>query len=94
MRKLETPPSRYNQSSILERMEKEGIGTKATRAETIATLITRGYVVGDPLEATELGISLVETMQEYCPKIVSTELTRETERELEEIEGGRSMLRG
>jgi DNA topoisomerase I len=88
--KLEPGPSRYNQSSLLERMEKESIGTKATRAETIATLTARGYVSGDPVGATDLGISLVETMQEYCPKIVSTELTRETERELEEIEGGES----
>jgi DNA topoisomerase I len=88
--RLEPSPARYNQSSLLERMEKEAIGTKATRAETIATLMARGYVAGDAVEATDLGISLVETMQEYCPKIVSTELTRETERELEEIEDGRS----
>ena len=85
--KLESPPSRYNQSSILEKMEREGIGTKATRADTIAVLMTRGYVTGD-LEATDLGISLVETMQEYCPKIVSVDLTREIERQLEDIENG------
>jgi DNA topoisomerase-1 len=88
--KLDLGPLRYNQSSLLERMEKESIGTKATRAETIATLIARDYVAGEPVAATDLGISLVETMKEYCPKIVSTELTRETERRLEEIEGGRS----
>jgi len=88
--KFELGPSRYNQSSLLERMERESIGTKATRAETIATLIVRNYVGGDPVAATDLGISLVETMDEYCPKIVSTELTRETERQLEDIEEGRS----
>jgi DNA topoisomerase I len=86
--KLETGPPRFNQSSLLERMEKEAIGTKATRAETIGTLMARGYIAGDPIAATDLGISLVETMQEYCPKVVSTELTRETERKLEEIEDG------
>ena len=52
------------------RWRREGIGTKATRAETISTLISRGYVSGDSLVATELGISVVETMQEYCPQIV------------------------
>jgi DNA topoisomerase-1 len=88
--KFELGPQRYNQSSLLERMENEAIGTKATRAETIATLMSRGYVAGDQIRATDLGISLVGTMQEYCPKIVSTELTRETERELEDIEQGRS----
>lgn len=85
--KLESPPSRYNQGSILEKMEREAIGTKATRADTVAVLMTRGYVTGD-LEATDLGISLVETMRQYCPSIVSVDLTREIERQLEDIENG------
>jgi DNA topoisomerase-1 len=88
--RLESPPPRYNQSTLLERMEQEEIGTKATRAETITTLVDRGYATDNPIEATELGISLLEMMQEYCPKIVSTELTRETERELEDIESGKT----
>jgi DNA topoisomerase-1 len=88
--KLEAAPQRYNQSSLLEQMEREGLGTKATRAETIATLVKRGYVAGDPMTATELGISLVDTMQKYCPKIVSMQLTREIEGELEDVEGGRT----
>ncbi|MDA4113876.1 MAG: DNA topoisomerase I, partial [Thaumarchaeota archaeon] len=86
--KFELGPSRYNQSSLLEKMERESIGTKATRAETISTLISRGYISGDSLAATDLGISVIETMQEYCPQIVSPELTRETEEALEEIERG------
>jgi DNA topoisomerase I len=86
--KFELSPSRYNQSSLLEKMEKESIGTKATRAETISTLISRGYISGDSLAATDLGISVIETMQEYCPQIVSAALTRETEGALEEIERG------
>ena len=87
--KLELPPSRYNQSTLLDRMEKEGIGTKATRAETISTLVTRGYVTGDPIAATELGITVNATMLEHCPKMVSVELTRETEKELDEVADGR-----
>jgi len=86
--RFESPPPRYNQSSLLEKMEKESIGTKATRAETISTLIGRGYVSGDGLAATDLGISVFETMKEYCPQIVSTSLTRETEAALEEVERG------
>ncbi|HEY6534671.1 MAG TPA: DNA topoisomerase I [Candidatus Nitrosocosmicus sp.] len=38
------PPSRYNQSSLLQKMEKEKIGTKATRAEIINTLYKRNYI--------------------------------------------------
>ena len=38
------PPPRYNQASLLQKMEKEKIGTKATRAEIINTLYKRNYI--------------------------------------------------
>jgi len=38
------PPARYNQDSLLQKMEKEKIGTKATRAEIINTLYKRNYI--------------------------------------------------
>jgi DNA topoisomerase-1 len=81
-------PPRYNQSSLLEKMEKEGIGTKATRADIIGTLVGRGYVSGESMEVTDLGLSVVETMARYAPSIVSTELTREIEGKLAAVENG------
>jgi len=86
--KFEQRPPRYNQSTLLEKMERKEIGTKATRADIIATLVRRGYVSGENMEVTDLGLSVVETMTEYAPSIISTELTREIEGELEAIEGG------
>jgi DNA topoisomerase I len=86
--KFEQRPPRYNQSSLLEKMEREGIGTKATRADIIATLVGREYVSGENMEVTDLGLSVVETMAEYAPSIISTELTREIEGKLEAVEGG------
>jgi DNA topoisomerase-1 len=86
--KFEQRPPRYNQSSLLEKMEREGIGTKATRADIIATLVGRGYVSGESMEATDLGLSVVETMARYAPSIISIELTREIEGKLEAVEGG------
>ena len=86
--KFEQRPPRYNQSSLLEKMEREGIGTKATRADIIATLVGRGYVTGENMEVTDLGLSVVETMAEYAPSIISTELTRDIEGKLEAVEGG------
>jgi DNA topoisomerase-1 len=86
--KFRQKPSRYNQSSILEKMEQEGIGTKVTRAEIISTLVGRGYVSGGAMEVTDLGFAVVETMAKYASSIVSTELTRGIEEELEAIEGG------
>ncbi len=86
--KFEAHPPRYNQSSLLERMEKEGIGTKATRADTISTLVQRGYVSGESLVATDLGFSVVETMKRHAEAIVSTGMTERVEEGLEKIESG------
>jgi len=87
--KFEQPPPRYNQSSLLAKMEKEGVGTKATRAEVIDTLYQRGYIVDSSIRATDLAFSVVEAMREYSPNIISTEMTREIERALSDIEFGR-----
>jgi DNA topoisomerase I len=80
-------PARYNQATFLAKMEREGIGTKATRADIITTLLLRGYVAGESLVPTELGFSLIEAMREHCPQIISTRLTRDIEAQLERIEG-------
>ena len=86
-----SPPPRYNQGSLLERMERENLGTKATRAEIISTLVSRGYVVvlGEQgLMATDLGFAVMETMKAFSPAVASTKLTREIEEKLGEIESG------
>jgi len=80
-------PAWFNQATLLEKMEKEGVGTKATRADIISTLLDRGYVSGDMLVPTELGFALIDAMREHCPQIVSTRLTRDIETQLERIEG-------
>ncbi len=88
VRRFTKPPSRYNQSSLLKRMEEAEIGTKATRAEILDTLYRRGYVEGDPMRITDLGFAIVETLSHYCPEILSVEMTRSLERKLEAIRLG------
>ena len=85
--KFERGPPRYNQSSLLEKMERENIGTKATRADVISTLVERGYVEGSSMRVTDLGFAVIETMGKYAPAIVTTKLTREIEEKLEDAEG-------
>jgi len=80
------PPSRYNQSSLLDKMEQEEIGTKATRADIIKTLIDRGYIAGNPVVPTEIAFTIYEVMKKYCPRIISPYLTRKIERYLQKIE--------
>ena len=88
--KFTQPPARYNQSSLLAKMEQEQIGTKATRADIIDTLFKRNYVsaMRGGIEVTDLGLAVVESMEEHAPAIISTELTRLMEEKLEKVEQG------
>ena len=57
------PPARYNPRTLLLKMEKEGIGTKATRAATIQTLYDRKYLQGaERLVVSELGSEVIEIL--------------------------------
>ncbi|HEY6950503.1 MAG TPA: DNA topoisomerase I [Nitrososphaeraceae archaeon] len=84
------PPSRYNQVSLLEKMESVLIGTKSTRAEIINLLIKRKYITQDKvvLEPTELGLTVFDTMKKFASEIVSTKLTNFLEASIKSIEDG------
>ncbi len=84
------PPARYSPRSLLLKMEKEEIGTKATRATTIQTLYDRKYLGGkDSLVISEVGFEVVEVLAKYCPAIVSPQMTKKLEQEMESIQQGR-----
>jgi len=86
------PPARYNPSSLLKKMEDEGIGTKATRADIIDTLYTRGYVSGERAVVSELGLDVIDVLSRYCPEVISVEFTRELEKSMENIQNGGEKL--
>lgn len=81
------PPSRYTKASLVKALEKAELGTKATRADIVENLYNRGYVEGKSIQATELGMKLAGTLEEYIPEIVSADLTRHFEQEMEDIRG-------
>jgi len=83
------PPKHYTPASIIKELAKRNLGTKATRAQIIDTLFQRGYINGKSIEATDLGISAVKTLEKYCPKILDEELTRHFEIEMDEIQEGK-----
>jgi len=98
------PPPRYTEATLLsametagkliddeelrEAMKDSGLGTPATRAETIETLIRREYVerVGKDLQPTPKGLQVIAMLDEH--KITSPELTGDWEHRLAEIEHG------
>ncbi len=84
------PPPRYNPRSLLLKMEKEDVGTKATRAAIIQTLYDRKYLFGtDNLSVSDLGFEVVEILADHCPAIISPELTRSLEHDMDEIQQGK-----
>jgi DNA topoisomerase-1 len=84
--KFTQPPPRYNPSSLLKRMEREEIGTKATRAGIIQTLYDRKYVYEERIVVTDLGFKVIDVLKKYCPTVVSPELTRKLEEKMSEIQ--------
>ncbi len=79
------PPSRYGQGTLIELMEKNNLGTKATRHAIIQNLYDRGYVHGNPVEPTSMGMKMAEALQEFAPRIASPDMTAELEKDMDLI---------
>ena len=79
------PPRRYSQSGIVSELEKKNLGTKATRAQVVDRLYNRNYIEEDPIEVSDLGLTIVKTLEEYSPSLLSEELTREFEENMDAI---------
>ena len=97
------PPARYTDATLLTAMESagrtieekeisaamrdSGLGTPATRAATLETLLRREYLRREEkvLHATDTGIALVAAVH---PRVKSPALTGEWERELRRMERG------
>src|SRR5438105_2820157 len=98
------PPPRYTEATLLsametagklvddeelrEAMKERGLGTPATRAETIETLIRREYVerVAKDLQPTPKGLQVITMLEEH--PLTSPELTGDWEKRLTDIEHG------
>ncbi len=83
------PPRRFSPASIIKELEKQNLGTKATRAAIVDTLYQRNYVKNESIEATELGINTVATLEKFCPEILDVKLTRHFEIEMDKIREGK-----
>jgi len=80
------PPNRYTPASLVSILEKKNLGTKATRSGIVETLFDRGYLEGQSIKATPLGIRLIESLEKYSSIIIDENLTRKLEEEMEQIQ--------
>lgn len=86
---METSGRTIDDEQLREAMRGRGLGTPATRASILETLLTRGYVQRDKkaLRVTDLGRYLIAIIAD--PMLKLAELTGEWEWKLGEIERGR-----
>ena len=89
LKKETQPPARYSQGSVLKEMEAKGLGTKATRAQIMQILYNRGYLIGNSIEVTELGMQLSDILEKNIPDVVSEKLTKHFEEMTDSIETGK-----
>ena len=87
---METAGKLVDESELRDALKEKGLGTPATRAAIIETLLKRRYVTRQKknLIATDLGRYLVALVRDQHLK--SPELTGEWEAELKRIEAGQS----
>jgi DNA topoisomerase I len=84
-KKQTEPTNRYSHSGIVNEMEKRGIGTKATRAAIVKTLNDRGYIFDESIKVTKLGLGVNNSLKKYCPRIISEDLTKKFEKQMDLI---------
>lgn len=84
------PPSRFTESSLVKKLEAEGIGRPSTYATIIETLKKREYVAleGKSFVPTALGYEIKNKLDENFPNIMNIKFTAELENELDEVAEG------
>ena len=83
-------PFRYNEASLIQKLEKEGIGRPSTYAPVISTIQDRGYIKkeGKNLAPTFTAIAVTQLLSEYLPDYVDLNFTSEMEKKLDDIAEG------
>lgn len=84
------PPARFTEASLVQIMEKEGIGRPSTYASIIGTIIDRGYVrkQGSALVPTFTALVVSQLLRDHLPQYVDLGFTSEMERSLDTIAEG------
>lgn len=84
------PPARFTEASLVQTMEKEGIGRPSTYASVIGTIIDRGYVrkQGNALIPTFTAMVVSNLLSNHLTQYVDLGFTSEMESSLDHIAEG------
>lgn len=82
------PPPRYNLASLLKLMESLNLGTKSTRHDIIEKLQLRGFIEGNPVKPTPLGMGFIKAVRLVDSRISEPDMTARLEQDMEKITSG------
>jgi DNA topoisomerase-1 len=85
------PPPRYNEATLVKKLEADGVGRPSTYASILSTIQEREYVrkEGGRFYPTELGRVVTGLLLENFDDIFDVKYTARMEEELDEIETGK-----
>jgi DNA topoisomerase-1 len=86
------PPARYTEASLVQTLEREGVGRPSTYATIISTVQDRGYVVkvSNQLVPTFTAMAVNRLLETHFPDLVDVQFTARMEQTLDDIAGGDS----
>lgn len=84
------PPLRYNEASLIKKLESLGIGRPSTYAPTVTTLQTRKYIEIEKkrIHPTEIAFTVIEMLEEYFSDIIDSGFTANMEEKLDKVADG------
>jgi DNA topoisomerase-1 len=85
------PPPRYNEATLVKRLEADGVGRPSTYASILSTIQEREYVAkeGGRFVPSELGMVVTDLLLESFDDIFDVTYTARMEEQLDEIEEGK-----
>jgi DNA topoisomerase-1 len=89
------PPPRYNEATLVKKLEADGVGRPSTYASILSTIQDREYVKkeGGKFVPTELGMVVTDLLLESFNDLFEVTYTARMEEELDEIEEGKLQWR-
>ncbi len=86
------PPARYNEASLIKKLESLGIGRPSTYAPTITTLQARKYIELQKkrIHPTEVAFTVTEMLEKHFPEIVDSNFTANMEEMLDKVAEGKT----